>query len=85
MAEDPIRLSAIDFFNDLLPEVINEQVKIEFELMEGDGEPVYLMEVMPCSSSPSQEEYTQIVRNAAKAIHERLEKAAAFLAHKYNL
>ena len=84
MPKDPIRLSAIDFFENLLPEEIDEQVKVEFEIIGGE-EPECLMEVVPCSLSPSNEEYTQIVRKAAKAIHERLEKATAFLAHKYNL
>ena len=67
MPEDPIRLSAIDFFEDMTEE-ITDQVKVEFDLMDGSGEPAYLTEVVPCSISPSHEEYPQIVRNAATAL-----------------
>ncbi len=84
MPEAPIRLSALDFFEDMSEE-ITDQVKVEFDLTDGAGEPAYLTEVVPCSLSPSHEEYTQIVRNAATALHKRLVKAAAFLAQKYNL
>ncbi len=86
MPEDPIRLSAIDFFEDLLPEEIDEQVKVEFEItgsIGGDSE--LLVEIVPCSLYPSHEEYAQIVRNAAAALHKRLVRSAAFLASKYNL
>ena len=85
MLEDPIRLSSIDFFEDL-PEEIDEQVKVEFEIMGSEGgESERLTEIVPCSLSPSHEEYPQIVRNAAIALHKRLARAAAFLAQKYNL
>lgn len=80
MSEDPIRLSEIDFFRDRG----SGQVKVEFE-MAGGAEPELLTEVVDCSPSPLTEEYSEIVRKAATAIHKRLVKSAAFLAQKYNL
>ena len=75
--DDPIQLISLTF-------IAEDQVTVEFE-MAGGSEPEILNEYLFCSPSPSTEEYAEIVRKAAKAIHERLVRSAAFLAQKYNL
>ena len=83
MTPDPIYLTEMDFSSDLV-EDRDRQVRVEF-VMEGGDDSICLYETLECSPSPSTEEYTQIVRNAAAALRKRLVRSADFLAQKYNL
>ncbi len=76
-SEDPIHLSSVTF-------IAEDQVTVEFEVA-GGAEPEFFSEYLFCSPSPSAEEYAEIVRKAATAIHQRLVRSAALLAQKYNL
>ena len=75
--EDPVHLNSVNFHAE-------DQVSVVFEEI-GGADPEYFTEWLSCSPSPSAEEYAEIVRKAAAAIHKRLVKSAAFLASKYNL